>query len=382
MTAVSSGAPPVPARDPAERPLVVDLDGTILNSDMLAEAFFALLGKRPFAALAMLFEVLRGRAALKARLARAVELDLSLLPWNEPFLERLRAERARGRRIFLASASTRMQVEAVARHLGLFDGVFASNGKVNLRSRAKAAALVRAFGEGGFDYAGDSRADLAVWRHAGGVIAVNARAGLLRRVMRRWPEALIVAAPSPAAAEGLRAAGVGLWPAVLLAFLPAVVAGQSGDLRRTVDAVLALLCSIAGASMLAGLVGLERDRRDPARRTRPFAAGTIPPPRAIRPMLSTFAVTLAAALQLGWPALGLVVAEAGLTLAAWSAGQPTAGWAMRALWFAVPIVGGCVATGAVPTLPWLAAAAILCAGLALVLGPGQAGAIFRRRNSE
>ncbi|HLY55549.1 MAG TPA: hypothetical protein VKS60_08335, partial [Stellaceae bacterium] len=307
----------------------------------------------------------------------------SRLPWNEPFLERLRSERAHGRRIFLASASTRTQVEAVAQHLGLFDGVYASDDTVNLKSGAKAAALVQDFGEGGFDYAGNSSADLAVWQRAGGVVAVNAGAALLRRVVRQWPRAVVVPAVPPAVPDRLSIAGAGLWPAALLAGLPLVVVGPAdlGGVLRAAAAALMLASSMAGASILAELVALGRDRRDPVRRSRPLAAGRIPPPRAILPMLGAFVLAFLPAPWLGLSFLGVVLAEAGLTVAAKRTNGPTTGWVLRALWLAGPILGGCLAIGFVPAPPWLGVALALCITLAVRAGPGQAGAISRRRDS-
>src|SRR5262249_13790502 len=118
-------------------PLVVDLDGTLLKSDTLIETFVSLLGSRPLRALLALAELRHGRAAFKARLGREAALDVARLPWNEAVLDLVRAARAEGRRVYLASASDRTLVEAMTGHLGLFDGAFASDGVVNLSGPAK-----------------------------------------------------------------------------------------------------------------------------------------------------------------------------------------------------------------------------------------------------
>ena len=67
----------------------------------------------------------------------------------------------------------------VADYTGLFDEVLGSDGRTNLRSENKLKALVAKFGERGFDYAGNSSADLAVWRGAREAIVVNASRALL-----------------------------------------------------------------------------------------------------------------------------------------------------------------------------------------------------------
>ena len=68
--------------------------------------------------------------------------------------------------------------DAVAEHAGLFDGVIASDGVNNLKGQAKADALVERYGKGGFDYAGNAKADLIIWKAAGEAILVNPLPGV------------------------------------------------------------------------------------------------------------------------------------------------------------------------------------------------------------
>ncbi|HEX3501124.1 MAG TPA: hypothetical protein VHT04_17535, partial [Stellaceae bacterium] len=143
----------------AEPALIVELDGVLLKSNAAVESFFSLLGAQPLRALAALATLSRGPAAFKAQIAGETTPDLTLLPWNEDLLSLVASERARGRRIYLASAADRRVVEAVASHFGLFDGVFCSDGTTHLSRRAHGAAFSQAFGDGGFDYLG--RGDFA-----------------------------------------------------------------------------------------------------------------------------------------------------------------------------------------------------------------------------
>ncbi len=99
---------------------------------------------------------------------------MALLPYNEPFVDYLRAEKKRGRKLLLVSASDRALVEKVAAHTGLFDEVMASDGQTNLRGAAKVAALEAKFGRSGFDYAGNSHVDVPVWAGSKNIIVVNA----------------------------------------------------------------------------------------------------------------------------------------------------------------------------------------------------------------
>ena len=161
--------------------LCVDLDGTLIRTDLLWESLARLLRRNPFQLLSVLFWWMRGRAHLKQQLNRRVTIDPAALPYHEPFLAYLREQKAAGRKLVLVTASDRDMALPVANHVGLFDEVLGSDGKTNLRGANKLKVLVAKFGERGFDYAGNSSADFAVWRGAREAIVVNASAAVLKR---------------------------------------------------------------------------------------------------------------------------------------------------------------------------------------------------------
>ena len=132
-------------------PLVVDLDGTLIRTDLMWESLSRLLRRNPLAIFQILFWWTHGRARLKQKLAERVQIDPATLPFNEKFLAWLRAEKAAGRRIILATASDLKMAQPVAAYVALFDEVLASDGKTNLRSKNKLRALTQKFGERCFD---------------------------------------------------------------------------------------------------------------------------------------------------------------------------------------------------------------------------------------
>ena len=172
-------APNTPQTSPP--PLVVDLDGTLIKTDLLWESLAQLLRRNPLMLFAVLFWWTRGRAFLKRQLARRVTIDPAALPYHDPFLTFLWEQKAAGRKLILATASDRDMALPVAAHVGLFDEVLGSDGKTNLRSANKLKALTEKFGERGFDYAGNSAPDLVVWRGAREAIVVNASRNILKR---------------------------------------------------------------------------------------------------------------------------------------------------------------------------------------------------------
>jgi apolipoprotein N-acyltransferase len=165
-------------------PLCVDLDGTLVKTDLLWESLARLLQRNPFALFVVLIWWARGRAFLKRQLARRVTIDPADLPYNEPFLAFLREQKKAGRKLILATASDHELAVPVANHVGLFDEVLGSDGKTNLRGVNKLKALTEKFGERGFAYAGNSATDLVVWRGAREAIVTNAGRWRVNQVAR------------------------------------------------------------------------------------------------------------------------------------------------------------------------------------------------------
>jgi FMN phosphatase YigB (HAD superfamily) len=167
------------------KPICVDLDGTLINEDVTLKAMKIYAKCNFLNIFRMILWLLRGRAYLKHQLARLVRLDVASLPYNINLLKFLSKKKSGGCKIFLATACNRVYAEDIADHLGIFDGVFASDGCVNLRAEAKAFALVTMFGENGFDYVGNSHDDVCVWSRSAGCVVVSPSVGVLWRMRGR-----------------------------------------------------------------------------------------------------------------------------------------------------------------------------------------------------
>ncbi|MEL6745490.1 MAG: haloacid dehalogenase-like hydrolase, partial [Pseudomonadota bacterium] len=153
-------------QETATTPLCVDLDGTLVRTDLLHEAVFLLLRLNAFYLFLLPLWLLKGKAHLKAQIAQRVTPDAETLPYNSSVLEEIGNARSQGRPVVLATASPTGWANAVAQHLGLFDSVEASDGQTNLSARTKANKLSGRFGKRGYDYIGNSKADIAVWEDA------------------------------------------------------------------------------------------------------------------------------------------------------------------------------------------------------------------------
>ena len=217
----------------AEMPLFVDLDGTLLRTDLLHESFLDRLKHDWLVPLRALAWLLRGKAALKAALARDCELVVADLPYNQDVIDHIRVARISGRHVYLATASHLSLARQVAAHLGLFDGVIATEGAENISGRAKLARLHEIVGSYRFEYVGNSAADIPVFEACArsSVVVPDSAA---RRWLARNPERAQALGDYPslrsALSERLRALRPHQWLKNLLLALPLVVAHKAFDL--------------------------------------------------------------------------------------------------------------------------------------------------------
>jgi len=296
-------------------PLFVDLDHTLIHSDTLIESLFLHLKREPFHLLLLPFWLLRGRAYLKARLAEGIDIDAAHLPYHKELCDDLRRQAEGGRPIYLATASHKCIADQVAAHLGFFSGVLATEGTRNLKSRQKLAAI-RALAPEGFDYAGDSRADLLIWQAASHAIVVGASPALLEQARRKARVAKVYPRRSVSLLTYVKAIRAYQWLKNLLVFVPLLTAFRFTDSDAVAAAVMAFFAISLAASanyLINDLLDLQSDRRHPRKRRRPFASGDVPVAQGLllAPLLLAGGLGLAALVS--WPLLAAVAIYVAVT---------------------------------------------------------------------
>jgi 4-hydroxybenzoate polyprenyltransferase/phosphoserine phosphatase len=282
---------------PSAIPLVVDMDGTLIATDVLVEGGILLLKRNPLNAVRMFGWLTRGKARLKARIAEEATQDVAHLPYRPQVLEYLQAARAQGRRIVLATAADTRVAHRVAARLGLFDAVLASDGELNLAGEQKRRRLVTEFGERGFDYVGNASPDLTVWRSARSAVVVGGSAALRRRVAAVTALGQVIEGSEASLIDYLKALRVHHWLKNLLLFTPLFASHQIHELASLAHAVLAFfafsLCA-SGVYLLNDLMDLEADRHHPHKRERPIPSGRV----SLKVVLAALPLLLAAGLGL------------------------------------------------------------------------------------
>jgi 4-hydroxybenzoate polyprenyltransferase len=269
----------------------------------LHEALLRVARQAPSAILSLPIWLRRGKAALKREVTVRSSFDPALLPLNVELIDWLRSEREAGRRLVLATAADSNIAEKVAARVGLFDEVIASDGVRNLSAGAKREILVERFGEKGFDYVGNERADEAVWRSARIAFVVGtseqaARAAQLTEVGR------IFAIPSAGRLKTwLRAMRLHQWVKNMLVFLPAMLAHKifaPGVLLHCAGAFIAFGLCASSVYVINDLFDLSADRVHPRKRNRPFAAGLLSARSGLAVAAILFVISALLAVLVGW----------------------------------------------------------------------------------
>lgn len=261
------------------RPLVVDLDGTLVKTDILFECANNLVIHHPLRFIGLLGSLYKGISHFKVQLANSYPLDVTRLPYNSGVLLFLEQQKDLGRKLILATASPRLIADTIANHLGLFDEVMASDDTINLKSEAKRDCLIARFGNQGYDYIANSKDDLPVWKSACKAYVVSSSSALIEEVRGMGNLDSVMSnervSPPKAFFKSLRPHQ---WVKNLLLFIPPLAAHQFGSLSNVMDSIIAFWVFCLAASsvyILNDLIDVTDDRYHHRKRLRPFAAGDL-----------------------------------------------------------------------------------------------------------
>jgi 4-hydroxybenzoate polyprenyltransferase len=355
---------------PRDTPLVVDLDGTLTPTDTLVESLVVLLKQSPLNLLRLPWWLLKGRARFKHSVASRCGVLAEQLPYHEPLLLYLRGEKQTGRRIILATAAHESIAAGVSAHLNLFDAVLSTGTRGNLKGQAKLQAIRDTVGDR-FVYAGNSGADVPIWKAAEAAILVGVPPAMAAGVRGGVPIETEFPRERLGLRPWLRALRVHQWLKNLLLFVPLLTAFSFTDTSRTVAAAVAFMAFSLAASatyILNDLGDLENDRAHPRKRLRPFACGQIP----ILQGVAAAAVAMVVAFAIAFTVSRAFV----LTLLAYVALTSAYSWRLKqlvlfdvivlSLLYTLRIVAGSVATGIAASSWLLAFSVFVFLSLALV----------------
>lgn len=346
----------MPMRLVVNAPLVVDLDGTLTPTDTLVESGLHLMKSSPMSALKLPFWLLGGKAQLKAAIASHVNFEAQNLPFRKPLITYLQEQKAKGRKIVLATAAHRSIADRVAEQVGVFDEVLATEDGLNLKGRNKLELIQSRWGNE-FVYAGDSSADVPIWDAAKAAVLVGVSPEVAETVRKKVPIEKEFGNEPAGFSVWLRALRVHQWMKNLLLFVPVLTAFSFFNPAAFLALLLGFFAFSFAASatyMVNDLWDLDNDRAHPRKRLRPFASARLPILKgiAVAGMLLVAALAMASMVSLKF--FLMLLAYLVLTSAySWVLKQYVLiDVLMLSLLYTLRIVAGSVAIGVV-TSSWL-----------------------------
>ncbi len=344
----------------AMAPLVVDLDGTLTPSDTLVESIISLIKKNPYFIFQFAFWLLCGmpRSTIKRKIAERTEIAVANLPLREDFVTWLTEQFKSGRKIILATAAHSTIANSMAARLGLFDSVLSTNADINLKGSAKLDAIRQHIGPI-FSYAGDSKADLPIWKESSTAILVNASPSVSRKINSAGRVEKEFKYPRATFHQWITALRIHQWLKNILIFVPLCAAFALNDIQKDTSAIVAFFSFSLTASatyILNDIWDLESDRVHPRKRNRAFASGRL---SAVSGLI-TAAVLLSAGVAtgfylsafFGWTVLGYIFLT---TAYSWALKKYVLiDVIMLAILYTFRVLAGSVATG-IQVTEWLLA---------------------------
>ncbi|WP_298911802.1 hypothetical protein [uncultured Algimonas sp.] len=293
------------------RPLILDVDGTFLKNDLTHEMVWEAVRRDPARALQYLSLGLRDKPAMKqAMVARIGDRLLQDPQPLEPAIVALAKQaKADGRSVYLCSGSEDSLVQRLAARHDFIDGAFGTSPTYNMTSANKAAFLRDRFPDG-FDYAGNSTQDFAVWEAAQEGFGIRPPPGTdLTETAAGLPVDILIERSSPMDALPLLLRGLELWK-LLVVLLPILLATVFIGLSSRDTLILALSLATLFLARNVGrmLKNVPEDRtRKRAGLDNPVATGTLSVPFAAAAYVGLAAAGLGLLASVSiWPALLLI----------------------------------------------------------------------------
>lgn len=296
-------------------PLCVDLDGTLLRSDMLIESVLLLLKINPLYLFLLPFWLLQGKSRLKQEVAQRINLDKFSFPFNKDVVEYLESEKKNGRDIILITGSNQKIADKVAGVLGLFSKTIGSSPEKNLTRENKRDYLLDEYGEHGFDYIGNDKDDLQVWPVARNALVVSAPGGLSDHPDIKFSN--VFTTPKTTFKDYLSLFRVHQWSKNILVFVPFLLEQRFDDPKAAVLVLLAFaaMCALASITyVINDMLDLQADRNNRTKKSRALASGSVSLQAGVRAAVILFGMLVVVCFFLPLHFIGILFLYTAVTL--------------------------------------------------------------------
>jgi 4-hydroxybenzoate polyprenyltransferase len=276
-------------------PLVTDLDGSLIKIDSIFESTILCIKSNIFNIFLIPFLILKGKNHFKNFVTDHSALDPSLFPYNPEVINLLKENKAKGRRIVLSTATTENIAKSVSEHLNIFDKVIFSSRDHNNRANNKAQKLEELYGLKGYDYIGDSIADLPIFESCRKYYLINAPISLKNKAYKLNQNLIIINSDEKqnSFANIVKELRIYQWIKNILIFLPFLLAHDLQNFNSIFNNIIGFVSFSFIASfvyIINDLMDLDSDRKHDKKKNRPLASGNLNPILAFNVSLALFII--------------------------------------------------------------------------------------------
>lgn len=272
---------PLSEKSQGNVPVFVDLDDTLIRSDLLIEAMILVLHQSFFRAVLLFFKIFKGALIFKNALVRIVSIDPQVLPYNPKVLEYIKLQKKAGRQVILATASHDVYARRIADYLDCFDHVIATDENENIKGEAK-LDRIRAYCSEikaeNFEYIGDSRTDLVIWQAASHAVAVAPSKSVKKALEAAHPSLVLLEERHFRWLPYLKVLRPHQWVKNLLVLLPILLSHQLIDVGMWISTIgaFAVMCLFASSVyVINDVIDVSNDRLHHSKCDRPFASSAL-----------------------------------------------------------------------------------------------------------
>ncbi|GLQ23587.1 hypothetical protein GCM10007853_14610 [Algimonas ampicilliniresistens] len=266
------------------RPLILDVDGTLLKSDLTHEMILEAIKRDPLKTVHYARLGARSKPAMKQEMVARIGqvLDTDVVPLEPKIVALAEQAIADGRDVYLCSGTEESLVKRLAERLDFVTDAFGTSPTYNMTSENKASFLRERFPDG-FDYAGNSTQDFAVWEVAQSGYAIRPPKRTAKTRTAAGEDVVILedrTSTFGALLEGMRPSRWWYPLPVLVLVYVAVLRGMADNIWLPIWASLMWVLVVAALSLMDDLRDIHQDRRD-GFLARPIAAGELSVPKAV-----------------------------------------------------------------------------------------------------
>lgn len=279
--------------------ICVDLDYTLISTDILIEQIIKFLKRNPFKIFLLVIWFFKSKRYLKKKLFENVKVDYLNLPYREEVINFIKQEKERNKKVVLITATYYEIANQINSQLKIFDEVYGSNENISLKGKNKEKFLVGKFGIGAFSYIGDSISDLPIWRKSRKSYLVSNSRFMNFLLKKRKNFAGNLLPNETKLVDFFKLLRLHQWVKNILIFIPLLLAHEFQNffaISRSIIAFFSFSLLASALYIMNDIIDIDNDRNHPTKKFRPIASGYF---SAYTALFISF-ITFTSALILGW----------------------------------------------------------------------------------